>query len=68
MGQFSFLQFLGFGFFGHFWGFLGIFGIFWVFCGGSRVLEVLVSYEITRGIKLDVGRVTERVNGVFWGV
>ena len=32
------------------------------------VLGVLVSYEITRGIKLDVGRVTERVNGVFWGV
>ena len=32
------------------------------------VLGVPVSYEITRGIKLDVGRVTERVNGVFWGV
>ena len=32
------------------------------------VLGVLVSYEITRGIKLDVRRVTERVNGVFWGV
>ena len=31
------------------------------------VLGVLVSYEITRGIKLDVGRVTERVNGVFGG-
>ena len=42
-----------------------IFGVSVVFW---RVLGVLVSYEITRGIKLDVGRVTERVNGGFWGV
>ena len=32
------------------------------------ILRVLVSYEITRGIRLVVGRVTERVNGGFWGV
>ena len=31
------------------------------------VLGVLVSYEITRGIKLDVGRVTEREKGGFGG-
>ena len=35
------------------------------------VLEVLVSYKITRGIILVVGRVTEEVMGglrEFWGV
>ena len=34
------------------------------------ILRVLVSYEITRGIRLVVGRVTERVqggSGLFWG-
>ena len=32
------------------------------------VLGVLGSYEITRGIKLVVGRVTEKVKGGFWGL
>ena len=61
---FIFKVFVFFCFFGHFWEFLGIFGtfgIFWVFCGGSWVLEVLVSYEITRGTILVVGRVNNWV-------
>ena len=32
------------------------------------VLGVLVSYEITRGIKLVVGRVTEKVKGFLGGI
>ena len=42
--------------FGRFWH-------FWSFSGDLGVLEVLVSYKITRGIILVVGRVTEEVRG-----
>ena len=61
MGQFLFLQIVGFCFFGRFWAFLGIFAIFWVSVGGLGVLGVLVSYEITRGTILVVGRVNDWV-------
>ena len=44
--------------FGHSWHFWGFGGDFWV-------LGVLVSFKITRGIKLVVGRVTEGVKGGF---
>jgi hypothetical protein len=50
---------------------LAIFGRFWHFWGFSGdlgVLEVPVSYKITRGIILVVGRVTEEVMGGFKGV
>ena len=69
MGQFRFLQFWGFG---RFWPFLAILGRFWHlwgFGGDLGVLGVLVSFKITRGIKLVVGRVTEGVKGglrEFW--
>ena len=43
--------------FGRFWHFLG-------FGGDVGVLGVLVSYRITRGVKLVVGRVIEEVKGV----
>ena len=52
---FAFLTF--FGCFGHFLGFSGDLGI----------LRVLVSYEVTRGITLVVGRVHDGFGGV-WGV
>ena len=54
--------------------FLAIFGRFWHFWGfGGDLgdLGVLVSFKITRGIKLVVGRVTEGFKGglrEFWGV
>ena len=44
-----------------FWSFLGIFGYFWGFSGGLGVLGVLVSYKITRGTILVVGRVNDWV-------
>ena len=56
-----------------FWPFLAIFGRFWHFWGfGGDLgdLGVLVSFKITQGIKLVVGRVTEGVKGslkAFWG-
>ena len=61
MGQFSFSQFLGFRIFGRFFTFLVIFGIFWVSVGVKGVLGVLVSYKITRGTILVVGRVNDWV-------
>ena len=48
--------------FGHF---LGVFGIFGASVEIWGVLEVLVSYMITRVIKMVVGWVIERVWG-FW--
>ena len=48
---------------GHFGAFLGVFGIFEVLVEIWGILRVLVSCKITRGIKLVVGRVTERVLG-----
>ena len=56
---------------GRFWPFLDAFGIFGVSVEIWGVLEVPVSYKITRGIILVVGRVTEEVMGglrEFWGV
>ena len=44
-----------------FWPFLGIFCIFGVSVGVGRVLGVLLSYKITRGIKLVLWRVYEWV-------
>ena len=47
-----------------FWSFLGIFGYFWYFwgfSGGLGFLGVLVSYKITRGTILVVGRVNDWV-------
>ena len=45
---------------------MAVFGIFWHFLGFSGdlgILIVLVNYEVTRGIILVVGRVTDG----FWG-
>ena len=67
MGQFSFEQFLGFCTFCRFWQFLGIFCIFGVSGGVGWVLGVLLSYKVTRGIILVVGRVTEMVFGNLEG-
>jgi hypothetical protein len=56
---------------GCFWPFLAIFERFWHywgFDGDSGVLGVPVSYRITRGDKLVVGRVNEEVKGGFEGV
>ena len=56
-----------------FWPFLAVFGHFWHFWGFGGdlgVLGVLVSFKITRGIKLVVGRFTEGFKGglrEFWG-
>ena len=55
----------GFIIFGRFWPFLGVFGIFGASVEIWGVLEVLVSYMITRVIKMVVGWVIERVWG-FW--
>ena len=44
-----------------FWAVFGRFWHFWGFGGDLGVLGVLVSFKITRGIKLVVGRVTEGV-------
>ena len=60
-GSIFIFKVLGFCFFGRFWAFLGIFGIFWVSVGGLGVLGVPVSYEITRGTILVVGRVNDWV-------
>ena len=57
MGQFSLVIFLGFCTFRRFWPFWGIFLHFWISVGVGGFLGVLVSYDITRGIKLVVGRV-----------
>ena len=57
MGQFTFSHFLGFCTFCRFWAFWGIFCTFGVLVGGEGVLGVLLSYKITRRIKLIVGRV-----------
>ena len=57
MGQFSCVHFFGFV---HFLPFLAIWGIFCIFeisVGVGGFLGVLVSFNITRGIKLVVGRV-----------
>ena len=69
----SILIFLVFGFL-RFWPFIGrfwpFFGFFGSFVGDWGVLGVLVTYMITRGIKLVVGRFTEGVKGglrEFWG-
>ena len=54
-----------------FWAILAIFGVFGGFVGDWGVLGVLVTYMITRGIKLVVGRFTEGVKGGlrgFWEV
>ena len=40
-----------------FWHFLG-------FSGGLCIFRILMSYEVTRGVVLVVGRVTDK----FWGV
>ena len=54
--------------------FLAVFGIFWHFLGFSGdlgILIVLVNYEVTRGIILVVGRVTDGFWGGsrgFWGI
>ena len=61
MGQFSFVHFLGFCTFCRFWPFWGMFCIFGISVGVGGVLGVLVSYNITRGIKLVVGRVNHWV-------
>ena len=62
----SILIFLVFGFL-RFWPFIGrfwpFFGFFGSFVGDWGVLGVLVTYMITRGIKLVVGRFTEGVKG-----
>ena len=58
------MHFLGFCIFGGFWLFLAFFDIFLGFSGGLGILRVLVSYEVTKGIVLVVGRVTDE----FWGV
>ena len=44
-----------------YWAILAIFGVFGGFVGDWGVLGVLVTYMITRGIKLVVGRFTEGV-------
>ena len=54
---------MGFGLFGPFLAIFGRFWHFWGFSGDLGVLEVPVSYKITRGIILVVGRVTEEVRG-----
>ena len=64
MGQFSFVHFSGFC---SFWPFLGIFCILGVSGGVGGVLGVLLSYKVTRGIILVVGRVTEMVFGNLEG-
>ena len=54
-----------------YWAILAIFGVFGGFVGDWGVLGVLVTYMITRGIKLVVGRFTEGVKGGlrgFWEV
>ena len=47
--------------------FLAVFGHFFSFSGDLGILRVLVSYEVTRGITLVVGRVHDGFGGV-WGV
>ena len=44
-----------------YWAILAIFGVFGGFVGDWGVLGVPVTYMITRGIKLVVGRFTEGV-------
>ena len=59
MVQYPFEQFLFFALFavfGHFWAFLAFLGFQW---GLGGILEMLVSYKITRGIKLVVGRIND---------
>ena len=54
-----------------FWAILAIFWVFGGFVGDWWVLGVPVTYMITRGIKLVVGRFTEGVKGGlrgFWEV
>ena len=63
MGKFRFFQFLGFCVLGHFWALLATFGDFGGFVGKWGVLGVLVTYMMTRGIELVVGRFTEGVKG-----
>ena len=63
-GQFLVVHFLGFCIFGRFWHFLAFFWHFLGFSGGLCIFRILMSYEVTRGIVLVVGRVTDK----FWGV
>ena len=54
----------GFFIFGHSWAFSGILGVLGHFEGSVEIwgiLGALVSYKITRGVRLIVARVTERV-------
>ena len=53
-----------------YWAILAIFGVFGGFVGDWGVFGVLVTYMITRGIELVVGRFTEGFKGglrEFWG-
>ena len=59
----SFCTLCVFAFFGRFWHFLAFFWHFLGFSGDLGILIVLVNYEVTRGIILVVGRVTDG----FWG-
>ena len=63
-GQFLVVHFLGFYIFGRFWHFLAFFWHFLGFSGGLCIFRILMSYEVTRGVVLVVGRVTDE----FWGV
>ena len=63
-GQFLVVNFLGFCIFGRFWHFLAFFWHFLGFSGGLCIFRILMSYEVTRGVVLVVGRVTDK----FWGV
>ena len=62
---FSFLKFVGFSIFGHiwaFWFFLGILGVSVEIWG---ILGVLVSYKITRGVRLIVAVSLKGFRGVL---
>ena len=47
--------------FGHFWSFLDVLGILGVSVEIWGILGVLVSYKITRGVRLILASITERV-------
>ena len=58
-GPILIIKVFGFGLFRPFLAIFGRFWHFWGFSGDFGVLEVPVSYKITRGIILVVGRVTD---------